>query len=231
MEAIVLAGGRGTRLQSVLPPGVPKPLAKVAGRPFLWWLLRRLDAEGFHRVVLSVGWQAQMIVATIGDTFGTVEIVYSVEDAPLGTGGAIRLALRETRAADVIVLNGDTFLDVTYREMLDQHCSAGAQLTIACASVDDTSRYGRVVVEDSRVVGFEEKGRPGPGLINGGAYAVQRNILDSAPADPFSFESDFLTRNIASLRPLAHIAGTQFLDIGVPVDLARAQRWIPGRFL
>jgi D-glycero-alpha-D-manno-heptose 1-phosphate guanylyltransferase len=230
MEAVILAGGRGTRLQSVLPPDLPKPLAPVAGRPFLEWLLRHLDAQGFRRVVMSVGWNARKVIDTIGDRFGDLKISYCIEESPLGTGGAMRLALRATTDVDVIVLNGDTFLGVSYGQMLRHHTAEAAELTIACAAVDDTTRYGRVIVEGSVVVGFEEKGRAGAGLINGGAYALRRDILESAAEGAFSFESDFLTPKVSSLRPLAHIAGSQFLDIGVPEDLARAQSWLPDRF-
>ena len=227
MEAIILAGGKGTRLRSVLASGIPKPLADVGGRPFLDWLLEELAAQGVTRVVMSVGWNAEAIVRHCGDRFQDVAIDYATEDSPLGTGGAIRLAMGKTHAPEVLVLNGDTFLQLSFLAMLESHRRSSSSLTIACVSVPDVARYGRVFVERGQVYGFAEKGRTGPGIINGGSYVLNRSALDGAPDGPFSFESDFLAPRIGTLRPNAYPVAGGFLDIGVPEDLERAKHLLP----
>ncbi len=222
MQAIVLAGGLGTRLRAALPEGMPKPLAPVLGRPFLAWLLDRLDAAGIERCVLAVGHRAEAIVSAIGHRHGRMHLHYSVEQSPLGTGGAIRLALAATDAASVVVLNGDTFLDVDYRALLDLHLRENASLTIACVRVPDVGRYGRVELLAGRVTGFREKGERGAGYINGGVYAMRRTLLDAVHATRFSFETDFLAPGVRAVRPHALTLEGRFIDIGIPDDLARA---------
>jgi D-glycero-alpha-D-manno-heptose 1-phosphate guanylyltransferase len=223
MEAIVLAGGLGTRLASRLH-GLPKPMAPVAGRPFLEILLNQLRRSGCTRVLLSVGQQHTIIQDYFGASFHGIEIDYVVESVPLGTGGAIRLALAEAREESVLVLNGDTFLDADYAAMLRFHASEGAAVTLAVVHRDDVSRYGGVTIEDQRIVGFEEKGRSGPGYISAGTYVLQRNLAwPPALPEKFSIEFDFFVPEVARLRPAAWKVDGFFLDIGIPEDLDRAQ--------
>jgi D-glycero-alpha-D-manno-heptose 1-phosphate guanylyltransferase len=225
MRAIVLAGGQGTRLRSVINE-VPKPMAPVAGRPFLAHLLDRLEGNGIDRVVLSVGYLKEPIVAAFGERYRGIEISYSIEEEPLGTGGGLRQALAMADAFPVFALNGDTIVDLDYAAMLRASEAAGAALTIALRRVPDAGRYGRAKVEGGRVVGFAARGEgTGPGLINAGVYLFARNVLDD-PALPasFSFERDFLERRAATMRPLAFETSGYFIDIGVPEDYARAQR-------
>ena len=169
MEAIVLAGGLGTRLASRLH-GLPKPMAPVAGRPFLEILLTQLRRSGCTRVLLSVGHQHTVIQDHFGASFHGMAIDYVIESVPLGTGGAIRLALAEAREESVLVLNGDTFLDADYAAMLRFHAAAGAAVTLAVVHRDDVSRYGSVTIEGQRIAGFQEKGNSGPG------YHQRRNL-------------------------------------------------------
>jgi D-glycero-alpha-D-manno-heptose 1-phosphate guanylyltransferase len=223
MEAIVLAGGLGTRLAARLN-GVPKPMAPVAGRPFLEILLNQLKCAGCMRAVLSVGHLHPVIQDHFGSEFRGMRVDYAIESVPLGTGGAIRAALRETMEPSVLVLNGDTFLDADYAVMLRFHEAEAAGLTIAVTHRDDIARYGGVMLEGSRIAGFQEKGRSGPGWINAGAYAIKREIGWPANLkEKFSFETDFLAPEIARLSPAAYKAEGFFLDIGVPEDLDRAQ--------
>ena len=227
MQAIVLAGGLGTRLRGVVPD-LPKPLAPVNGRPFLAIVLRQLRAQGFDSVVLSVGYRHELIRQAFGDHFGALALVYVVEDRPLGTGGAIRLAARACSEADVFVLNGDSYADVDFADMQGRHCEARVPLTVCAVEVADAARYGRVVVGDSRVAGFVEKGTKGPGLINAGIYLMRRSLLE-APDLPevFSFERDVLEARLGELRPLAYPTHGRFIDIGVPEDYSRAQGMFP----
>jgi len=229
MEAIVLAGGLGTRLRALLPE-LPKPLAPIAGRPFLEILLRHLASSGVARVVLSVGYKHEMIVAAIGSRFAGLAVDYAIEDQPMGTGGAIRLAAASCRAAHVAVLNGDSFLELDLRAMLAAHRAANARLTVGTAAVDDAGRYGSLIVRDGHVVGFAEKGVSGPGIINGGVYLMPRTLLEELGLPRvFSFERDVLTARLDALRPLVFPASGLFIDIGVPEDYARAQTLLAAR--
>jgi len=223
VQAIVLAGGLGTRLRGVVPD-LPKPLAPVAGRPFLAIVLEQLRAQGFALAVLSVGYRHELIRAAFGDRFDGLALRYAVEDRPLGTGGAIRLAARQCSETDVFVLNGDSYTDLDFADMQARHREAEVPLTIGAVEVPDAARYGRVLVQDSRVAGFAEKGAAGPGLINAGIYLMRRNLLEMPDLpEVFSFERDILEARLSDLSPLAYTTRGRFIDIGVPEDYARAQ--------
>ena len=223
MEAIVLAGGLGTRLASRLH-GLPKPMAPIAGRPFLEILLTQLRRSGCTRVLLSVGHQHAVIQEHFGAAFDGLAIDYVIESVPLGTGGAIRLALAEAREESVLVLNGDTFLNADYAAMLGFHAVQGAAVTLAVVHRDDVSRYGGVTLEGRRSVGFQENGRSGPGYISAGTYVLARNLAwPPALPEKFSIERDFFVPEVARLRPAAYKVDGFFLDIGIPEDLDRAQ--------
>jgi len=223
-EAIVLAGGLGTRLRKVVPD-LPKALAPVAGQPFIDFLLHSLAASGCQRVVIAVGYRCELIVEHVGSKFAGLDVAYSIEDEPLGTGGATRKALSAIESSRAVVLNADTWLEIHYPAMLDAHCDAAARVTMAVREVADVGRYGAVDVEARRVVRFEEKGvRRGPGLINAGAYVFEQDVFDDVRLpDAFSLEVDFLTPCVARLAPLAFPVRGAFVDIGVPDDYVLAQ--------
>ena len=228
MEAILLAGGFGTRLAARLS-GVPKPMAPIAGRPFLEILLRQLSRCGTTHAVLSVGYLHEVIRQHFGARFEGIRLDYAVEEAPLGTGGAIRFALEQASEDEVLVLNGDTFLQADYAEMMRFHLQQKASMTIAVARQEDIARYGGVVVAANRVTGFEEKGRSGPGWINAGAYVINRG-MEWPPqcSGRFSFEKDLLGPLVGKLKPAAYRVDGYFLDIGVPEDFDRAQSTLAG---
>lgn len=222
-EAIILAGGFGTRLRSKVPD-LPKPLAPVAGRPFIAWVLDALAQQGFQSITLSVGYLHEMIEAAIGTRWQAMHIHYAVETEPLGTGGGIRLALAMTTAEHVFILNGDTFLNVDYAAMVQAHKINAATITMATVQVADVSRFGRLAVAGGHVTGFLAKGGTGPGLINGGTYVINRNLFDRFDLGThFSFEKDVLEPHVATLEPYAFITTEMFIDIGVPDDFDRAQ--------
>jgi D-glycero-alpha-D-manno-heptose 1-phosphate guanylyltransferase len=228
MEAIVLAGGLGTRLASRLD-GIPKPMAPVGGRPFLEIVLGRLRGAGCSRVILSVGHLSHVIQDCFGQSFEEMRIDYAVESSPLGTGGAIRAALGRAAEETVLVLNGDTFLEVEYGAMLRFHAAQGVELTMAVSQQADVSRYGGVVLKGDRVASFEEKGRSGPGWINAGVYAVQRDLVwPEGLGERFSLETDYLARQVGGLGFAAYRAEGIFLDIGIPEDLDRAETLLVG---
>jgi D-glycero-alpha-D-manno-heptose 1-phosphate guanylyltransferase len=227
MEAIVLAGGFGTRLRQVVSD-VPKPMAPVAGRPFLEVLLAALARKGFSRVVLSLGHMADTIVNHFGPSFAGMGLEYEIEPSPLGTGGGVRAALARCRSDHVFVFNGDTFLDLEVDKVEALWQAARAPIIVA-REVPDTARYGRMQVEDGWLTGFLEKGIGGQGLINAGCYILPRNALDGfEPGQPFSLETEFLAP--AALRKAFAVFVTEghFIDIGIPEDYVRAQHELAG---
>ncbi len=218
----MLAGGFGTRLKQVVPD-LPKPMAPVAGRPFLEILLTSLARKGFRRVVLSLGYMADKVTSHFGERFNDMELVYEIEQTPLGTGGAIRQALAQCKADHVFVFNGDTFLDLEVADV-EAHWQANHAPIIVAREVADTSRYGRLFTANGRVLGFSEKGETGQGLINAGCYVLPRHVLDEfTPGRAFSLETEFLARKIADGRFDLFVSAGQFIDIGIPEDYARAQ--------
>jgi D-glycero-alpha-D-manno-heptose 1-phosphate guanylyltransferase len=226
MEAIVLAGGFGTRLKQVVPD-LPKPMAPVAGRPFLEILLASLARKGFSRVIMSLGHMADKVTSHFGDGYAGMELVYEIEQTPLGTGGAVRQALGLCTTDHVFVFNGDTFLDLEVKDV-EAHWQKYHAPIIVAREVPDTTRYGRLDSDDGQVMGFVEKGVTGPGLINAGCYVLPTDILNSfAPGHPFSLEADFLAKAVGMQRFDLFVTNGQFIDIGIPEDYARAQSELP----
>lgn len=222
METIVLAGGFGTRLRQVVAD-LPKPMAPIAGRPFLEILLGSLSQKGFSRVVLSLGFMAEKISDHFGARFAGMDIAYVVEDAPLGTGGAIRLALDACTQDHVFVFNGDTYLDLEV-QLLERQWQAKRHPIVVGRQVPDTTRYGRLVVDGERVTCFAEKGIAGPGLINAGCYVLATDALARFPLNqPFSIETDYLVPEVTSATVEVFVTEGMFIDIGIPEDYARAQ--------
>ena len=225
-EAIVLAGGLGTRLRSVVAD-LPKPLAPVCGRPFVAYLLDLLAGQGMRRAVLATGYLGEQVEAVLGAFWQGMELVYSREPEPLGTGGAIVLALRHIHGAACFVLNGDTYLRLDYAAFDTQTCRHGAALGIALAETADVSRYGAVETRNGCVHAFAEKGHHGPGYINAGVYLMQRELLDAFPlGSHFSFETDVMQPMVGRQIIAAFTNTRGFIDIGVPEDYARAQHML-----
>jgi D-glycero-alpha-D-manno-heptose 1-phosphate guanylyltransferase len=230
IPVIVLAGGLGTRLRAVVPD-LPKPMAEVGGKPFLWWVLRRLEQQGLKDVYLSVGYKRDVIEAYFGTVFGSLNVHYVIEDEPLGTGGAIAKAMAAIDSDAAFVLNGDTMTIVEFAELEAAMNAPQTDIAMAVAQLDDVTRYGAVEFNPAaprRVTAFREKGQTGPGFINAGVYLLKRAVLDrySMP-ERFSFEQDFLHRYLAELHVHAVPAVSQLIDIGVPDDFALAQTLVP----
>ena len=221
-QAVVLAGGLGTRLGDHTKT-LPKPMMDVAGRPFLDYLIRNLRRHGIGEIVLSVG----HLHETIRDCFGDgneygVHIHYAVEHEPLGTGGALRNCL-PLLAERFFVLNGDTMFDVNFAALDATSITA----VMALRPVADTARYGRVTLHDKWITHFVEKGAEGPGVINGGVLCLNRQDIASLPEAKSSLERDLLP-HLAQQRELAgFVSDTFFIDIGLPESLLEAQSSIP----
>lgn len=229
MEAIVLAGGFGTRLRQVVPD-LPKPMAPVAGRPFLEIVLADLARKGIRRVVLSLGFMADKIQSHFGEGYAGMALHYVVESVPLGTGGGARLAMDACIEDHVFIFNGDTYLDLEIGAV-ERHWQNHRRPLIIGREVPDTTRYGWLMTDAGRVIGFSEKGVTGSGLINAGCYVFNHDQLDEFPLNAtFSLETDYLAR-VAKDDPLdLFVTNGRFIDIGVPEDYVRSQTELAGLF-
>lgn len=223
MEAVVLAGGKGTRLRQVVQD-VPKPMAPVNGRPFLEYILDELILHGFTRVILSTGYMAGKISDHFGSSYKNLEVVYSHEEEPLGTGGGIKLALDKCTSSDVLVMNGDSIFKFDITEFLGEYRKKQVPMGMALMPMSNFDRYGAVKVENDRVIGFQEKQQVDFGVINTGIYLMNREFFDqNSPSGAFSFESDYLQKKVGQIFIYAHVREGYFIDIGIPEDYSRAQ--------
>lgn len=228
--AAVLAGGLGSRLRPVVA-AAPKVLADVAGRPFLAYLLDGLISAGVRRVVLCTGYLGEQVSRAFGPTYGPLALRYSHEDMPLGTGGAIRLALPLLESDPVLVLNGDSYCDADLADFIAWHRKRGATATVVAVEAGDAGRYGRLVLDDKgNLISFQEKiTGGGPGLVNAGIYILSRRVVEAIPARaPISLERDVLPTWIGH-GLVAYCHQGQFIDIGTPDSYRLAQAlWAAG---
>lgn len=216
-EAIILAGGFGTRLSHIVSD-VPKPMAPVCGEPFLRFIMDDLQAKGVERIVLAVGYKHECIENYFGSQYRGMQLHYSVENSPLFTGGAIKKALSQCAEERVIVVNGDTYFNVDLNGLYD----VNADIVMALKRMHDFERYGTVELENSVVCAFHEKHACKEGLINGGVYLMSRNLLSDMP-EQFSFEKDFLETRVRDIAIRGVESEGYFIDIGVPGDYELAQ--------
>jgi len=224
MEAIVLAGGFGTRLKTVIN-GVPKPMAMVGDRPFLTFLLSYLKKQGIGRVILSTGYRHEVIEQYYGTKFDGIELVYSREEEPLGTGGAVKLALSMIDNAEkVFVMNGDTFFPIELMRLAAFHHSNDAEFSLALKSMQHFDRYGTVETRHGKISNFQEKKYVEEGSINGGVYYINRTVFDRFQLpNRFSLEVDLMQKYAKELRIYGLHFEDYFIDIGIPEDYLRAQ--------
>lgn len=227
-EAIVLAGGFGTRLAHIVSD-VPKPMAPVCDKPFLQFILNDLAHKEVSRVILAVGYKKECIETYFGESYAGMEIVYSPEDKPLFTGGAIRKAMGVVKGDRAFVINGDTYFDVDFDAMERAHAHSGAVLTIAAKPMKDFERYGTVETdEDGRIVAFHEKKPCKEGKINGGIYLLEKAEMLEIDEEKFSFETAYMEAHVMDKKMHAFVSGGYFIDIGIPEDYARAQKDFEG---
>lgn len=227
MKAVILAGGFGTRLRSVVSD-VPKPLASIAGRPFLAWLIASLAKQGVTSVTLSVHHQWEKIRDYFSANTAPVPIEYAVEPNALGTGGAMKFALAQSKTHEpVLVLNGDSYVKADIRALYQQHMKNNAALSMVLRKVPDSGRYGTVETQGDIITAFGEGKVGKPGLINAGVYVISPSLFTESLPEAFSFERDFLPTRLGVIKPCAFIAEDYFIDIGIPEDYARAQKELP----
>jgi D-glycero-alpha-D-manno-heptose 1-phosphate guanylyltransferase len=223
IEAIILAGGLGTRLRNTVPD-LPKCMAPVAGRPFLFYVINELQLQGVNRFIFSLGYKHELIEAWLKEHFPRLNYEVVIENEPLGTGGAIRFACQQAKGKDVLVTNGDTLFRTDVSKLLSVHHEKKAECTLALKPMTNFDRYGAVLIKDNIVTHFAEKKFYKEGLINGGEYILDKKKFESGTwPSKFSFEKEFL-------EPLSHsdkLAGLSqdgyFIDIGIPEDYNQAQ--------
>lgn len=230
ITTVILAGGLGTRLRSVVP-GRPKVLANILGRPFLTFLLDQLVLADVRDVVLCTGYMADEIDKQLGNTYKSLRLVYSRENVPLDTGGALRLALPHLNSDAVLVMNGDSFVDIDLTVYLDWFFKKNCQASLLLTYIADTGRYGKVTIaEDGLLLAFEEKGlKSGPGWINAGVYILKKSLVESMPVGtPFSLEREFFPELVDKGLHGFCFDG-EFIDIGTPETFALAEKFFTER--
>jgi NDP-sugar pyrophosphorylase family protein len=228
VTSVILAGGLGTRLRSMVADR-PKVLAEVNGRPFLAYLLDQLYLGGVSKVILCTGYLGEQVRALFGRSFGGMDLAYSHESLPLGTGGALRLALPLIESNCVLVMNGDSICDVDLSAFHHFHLAKRSLATLLLTKTESCARYGRVRVSaDGTVLAFEEKsGSNEPGWINAGVYFIERSLIgEISQSLEVSLEKNIFPSWIGR-RFYAWQGGGRFLDIGTPESLAEAGRYFP----
>jgi D-glycero-alpha-D-manno-heptose 1-phosphate guanylyltransferase len=222
--AIVLAGGLGTRLRSVVT-NLPKPMAPVCNKPFLHYILAQLQHAGITHVVLSVGYKWETIQHHFGNAFENIKLDYCVEEEPLGTGGAIKAAMQLCTTHNVVVVNGDSIFNFDLKQFINYHTTA--PVLMAARVIDNAARYGTLTIDaNNRVSNFVEKTNlVQQGTINTGIYLINKaSFLNDCPAqNKFSIEQDYFAHIVQHQQIQAYTSQGYFIDIGIPEDYTRAQ--------
>jgi len=221
-EAIILAGGLGTRLRETIPD-LPKCMAPVAGRPFLFYVVNELRMQGVERFIFSLGYKHEVIESYLDNQFPTLEYATVIEKEPLGTGGAILFALQKAGSGAVVIANGDTLFKVDLNDLADKHIKNQSECTLALKPMKDFDRYGVMETgSDGQVTSFKEKQFYKQGNINGGVYILDpKKFKKHSWPQKFSFEKDYLEKQKSGLYAFAQ--DVYFIDIGIPEDYQRAQ--------
>ncbi|OUR60384.1 hypothetical protein A9Q74_14035 [Colwellia sp. 39_35_sub15_T18] len=225
-SVLILAGGLGTRLRAAYAEG-PKVLAPINGKPFLFYILNELKKQGFHHVILSLGYKSECVISFL-EKFNSdgMEISYYVEEQPLGTLGAISFAANQAKKSELIVLNGDTWLDVNYTDFLQTVDKTKDEIGMVLVHVEDSTRYGNVTIDTNNyVTNFYEKSLTGSsGLINGGSYYIKGKVLERLKQyQQGSFETDYL-QIYKKNRIKTYITDGNFIDIGTPTSFSQVQK-------
>lgn len=222
MDAIILAGGFGTRLKKTVPD-VPKGLAPIRGTPFLDLLLHQLFTSALiNRVILALGDRHEKIIHYYRTS--PLNLVYSIEKKPLGTGGAVKLASSLLHSPHYFVINGDTLTPVSFKEMFDYHMTENADLTLAYGKTTTPERYGGLLIKDGRIESFHEKTTSSP-LVNAGVYLFSRD-LPFPKEEVFSLETDFFP-SLLTKKMMGYFVPGDFIDIGTESSYITAQEAIP----
>lgn len=225
-QAIILAGGLGTRLKSVVADK-PKVLSPVAGKPFLHYIIQYLQKQEITEYVFSLGYLADQVLDFLKVNYPNLNYTYCIEDTPLGTGGGIKKAMQLTTNDNVLIVNADTYFDVSLQSMFSFHEKSLSNCTISLKKMTNFDRYGTVELnEENTILTFKEKAYQSEGLINGGYVIISKSIFlafTQQLPEIFSFEKDFLETNIQKLAIKGFVSEGYFIDIGIPEDFQKAQ--------
>ncbi len=223
-EAIILAGGLGTRLRESVPD-LPKCMASVAGRPFLGYVIDHFRMQGIQEFIFSLGYKSEVIEKWLKEDYDTLQYKIVIEEEPLGTGGAIQLALQKATTENILVANGDTLFKVNVPELLEVHQRSKGECTLSLKPMKSFDRYGVVELEkNGKINSFKEKKYYEEGFINGGIYLLNKEkFLQHSFSNKFSFEQDYLEKYFTTCNFFGSIQDVYFIDIGVPTDFKKAQ--------
>lgn len=223
-EAIILAGGLGTRLRSAVPD-LPKCMAPVAGRPFLHYVIGYYKKQGIEKFIFCLGYKHELIEEYLNQSFSDLQYDVTIEEEPLGTGGAIYQGALKAASSDVIVLNGDTFFEVDVAGLSFFHKSKNADCTVCLKEMKNSDRYGVVEINgEGRITSFKEKNFYELSIINGGVYALNtRSFLAETFPEKFSFEKDYFEKYFREKKIYGFKQDGYFIDIGIPADYNKAQ--------
>ncbi|RYM31355.1 HAD-IIIA family hydrolase [Brumimicrobium glaciale] len=231
MEAIILAGGLGTRLKNVSKQ-MPKSMALIQEKPFLEYQMDLLIAQGVKSFVLSIGYKSEQIQEHFKDSYKNCNVLYAIEKELLGTGGAIKNAMRFTNSENVVVANGDSLVVTDLQKQLQFHIENKADVTLALKRMKNFERYGTVKLdEQSRITNFIEKQPISEGIINAGLYIFNvKSYTEREWPQKFSVEKDYFEACVNDAKMLGFLMNGYFLDIGIPSDFQKAQTEIGSFF-
>jgi len=226
-EAIILAGGQGTRLKSVITD-IPKPMAPIQEKPFLSYLLHQCHIAGITHIILSVGYKHEVIQNYYGNKYKGISLSYAIETERLGTGGGIQLALSFCKTTDVLILNGDSYFDLNIAKFIQFHQTKNTSFTMALKPMQNFERYGAVTRDNDVIKAFHEKQFCTNGHINTGIYCLSKSaFLNLEFEKKFSFEDEFLSKYVSLWKFSAYQEDAYFIDIGIPEDYKVAQKKLP----
>lgn len=227
MDVVILAGGKGTRLQTVVNDR-PKPMAEVAGKPFLEYLMGFWIKQGCENLILSTGYRNDFIFDYFGTSYHKVPVSYEIEDEPLGTGGALLKAVQQLHAEEFVLVNGDSYFDFPFHKMYLQHRDNHADISMALFKAENIERYGTVSIdENNQLKSFQEKtNTKSGGWVNAGIYLINRNILEAGNCEEkfISLEKDLFPAWLdAGMKIQGFKSKGFFIDIGIPETYKNAQ--------
>lgn len=232
MDIIILSGGLGTRLRSVVNDR-PKTMALVEKRPFLEDIFQHIERFEIKNIILAVGYKKEQIKQYFGNKYHNMNIIYSEETEPLGTGGAIKKALKKTKEEDVIVMYGDIYTRVNLQELVQKHKEYQGDVTFTIKEMENFDRFGIVEFkEDNRITKFREKQFTIKGYMNAGVYVIKNNIFNNSRfGEQFSLENEYFQENVNKMKYYAYQYDGEFVDIGIPEDYIRLNQMLEKRIV
>lgn len=227
-ECLILAGGLGTRLAHLIPD-LPKTLAPIQNKPFLYYLVQQLQEQGVERIIFSLGHRSTQIIDYVQSEFKDLKASFVVEQKALGTGGAIMNSIKEIESDNFFLVNADTFYNISFDQLEKYHLNKNAGITVSVKPIQKPSRYGTVISDlQGRILEFKEKSDIEYGLINGGIYCINKYYFQSKTWEPvFSLEKDVLEKYVSQDQMYSLVQDQYFIDIGVPEDYLKSQNEIP----